>query len=110
MFEMRCDPELAAPPPTDWALEREIELARLEQENAELRMLLQASQSASSTTSLPASLPKVPPALIQSQMPRRSKISRGFYPDESHVIELHGVHYPPSESRRDLLTLSDEIL
>lgn len=108
MLEMRCAPELANPVPTDWALEREIELARLEQENAELRMLLQASQSASESTSLPPSLPRVPSARVHSLMPRRQKVFRAQYPpDDPNVIELH---LQPHEGRRDMVTLSDEIL
>ena len=89
MFEMRCAPELANPMPTDWALEREIELARLEQENAELRMLLQASQSASETKSLPPSLPRVPSSRVQPLMPRRPKQKyERVDPEDPNVIKL----------------------
>lgn len=76
------DPEPPSPPsdeldmhdlsedPIDLPMDRETELARLEKENEELRMLLKAAEAAE-TSKAPLELPKIPLAIIKQQMPRR---------------------------------------
>lgn len=91
--EARFAPELAEVAQPDRALEREIELARLEQENAELRMLLQAADAAASapSTALPSSLPKVPESAIRSLMPRRARLrGHNSFSSESSSGEFRG--------------------
>ncbi|EJC97903.1 uncharacterized protein FOMMEDRAFT_137295 [Fomitiporia mediterranea MF3/22] len=108
--ETRCAPELADSISQDWALEREIELSRLEQENAELRMLLQAADAAAAPSTLPPSLPKVPVSAIRSLMPRRTRLrGNNSFSSESSVGEFRVGQYGHGE-HQGLLDMSEEVL
>ncbi|KAI5121392.1 hypothetical protein M0805_003164 [Coniferiporia weirii] len=113
ILETRCAPELADSSPCDWALEREIELARLEKENAELRMLLQAgaqADAASASSVLPPMLPRVPLTSIRSQLPRRPRMrGHSSFSSESSG-EFHVGHYQTHTDHQELLDMSDEVL
>lgn len=106
------DPEPPSPPsddfdvhglsedPIDYPMDREIELARLEKENEELRLLLKAAEAAE-TSKAPLELPKIPFALIKQQMPRRPRYHQhhhsfgsessvgGYMPVQQHHDALH---------------------
>lgn len=107
VFETRCAPELSDPA-NDWALEREIELARLEKENAELRMLLEASaqaDSASSSATLPLQLPRTARRFVSQRS--RMRTHRAFTSEDIHG---HGGHYPSHNDHHELVDMSDEVL
>lgn len=109
--ESRYAPELAEPTQKDWALEREIELARLEQENRELRMLLQAADAAAAPMTLPLSLPKVPISSIRSLMPRRSRVhGQHSFSSESSSGDFRGGQFQPQPEHPGLLDMSEEVL
>ncbi|THH11022.1 hypothetical protein EW145_g947 [Phellinidium pouzarii] len=113
-LETRCESELSHPEAFDWALEREIELARLEKENAELRMLLQAgaqADAASASAVQPLTLPRVPLAAIKSLMPRRPRTQgHSSFSSESSSGEFHAGHYLSHTDNQELLDMSDEVL
>lgn len=113
MFETRCAPELSDPV-SDWALEREIELARLEKENAELRMLLQAgaqADDASSTDTLPLQLPRISLSAARQYVPRRSRMrTQGAFTSESSQSDFHGGHYQSHTDQQELVDMSEEVL
>lgn len=114
VYETRCAPELFNPS-TDWALEREIELARLEKENEELRMLLQAGAQAdtvSSSATLPLQLPRIPLSAVRQSMPRRSRMrTQGAFHSEA-TQDHHAGHYQNHElhSEQEMVDISREVL
>lgn len=71
---------------SEWAMERECELARLEKENEELRWLLKASQA--EATSLPQTIPRLTPPPRGAFPRRRSGRGRGMG-SGLHVMEMH---------------------
>ena len=83
IFETRCSPDLVSSTPQDWSLDREAELSRLEKENEELRMLLQASETASSCPTVPLSFPKIAPLPRRGLPPRRTRLGHSSFSSES---------------------------
>ncbi|KAL5524433.1 hypothetical protein ACEPAF_9573 [Sanghuangporus sanghuang] len=112
--EARFTPELTEANQPDWALEREIELARLEQENTELRMLLQAADAAATAplTTLPSSLPKVPVSVIHSRMPPRTRqrLHNSFSSESSSSEFRGGGFYPIQGDPQGMIDMAEEVL
>lgn len=92
--------------PSEWALERECELARLEKENEELRWLLKASEE--DAQELPRSIPRLmlPPTRNAFSNSRRG-IGRGRGFRGMNALDMQ--HVPTHEALQGFHDISDEM-
>ena len=90
---------------SEWALERECELARLEKENEELRWLLKASEA--DADSLPRTIPRLTLPVRNTPPNARRRTSRGRGISSFHAMDMqHGL---PHDALQDLHDIGEEM-
>ncbi|PAV17011.1 hypothetical protein PNOK_0707500 [Pyrrhoderma noxium] len=108
IFETRCSPDLVSSTPQDWSLDREAELSRLEKENEELRMLLQASETASSCPTVPLSFPKIAPLPRRGLPPRRTRLGHSSFSSESSHGDQRTIQFFGGRDHSEIHDMPDD--